>query len=112
MAHVPVRRLGLFLEHSISRGLRWAATEPNDERLWAHVRSAVAAFLEGLSRRGAFAGAQPAESYFVQCGPTTITETDVELGVVNVLVGVAPLRPAEFVELRIRVKALAAGSSA
>jgi uncharacterized protein len=100
--YVPVRRLMLYLEESIDRGLGWAAFEPNDEPTWTRIRTVVAAFLDETARGGAFAGTTPAESYVVRCGLDTTTQRDVENGVVVIEVGVAPLRPAEFVVVRIR----------
>jgi len=92
--YIPVRRLALFLEESLYRGTQWAVFEPNDEPLWA--------FMQGLFRQGAFAGQTPRDAYFVKCDHETTTPSDVNLGVVNVLIGFAPLRPAEFVILQFQ----------
>jgi phage tail sheath protein FI len=100
--YIPVRRTALFLEESLVRGLQWAVFEPNDEALWAQVRLNVSAFMQGLFRKGAFQGASPREAYFVKCDSETTTQNDVNLGVVNVLVGFAPLKPAEFVVISIQ----------
>lgn len=100
--YVPVRRLAIYLEQSIGRGLGWAAFEPNDEPTWTQVRAVVAAFLEEAFQSGAFAGRTPEKSYFVRCGLETTTQRDIENGIVVVEVGFAPLRPAEFVVFRIR----------
>src|SRR5262249_32323880 len=100
--YVPIRRLALYLEHSIDRGLGWAAFEPNDEPTWTRIRSLVEVFLEETYHANAFAGRTPAESYFVRCGHDTTTHRDIENGIVNIEVGFAPLRPAEFVVFRIR----------
>ncbi len=100
--YVPVRRTALFLEESIARGTRWVVFEPNDEPSWAQVRLAVGAFLHDLFRRGAFQGAAPGDAYFVKCDRETMTEAEISLGVVNIVVGFAPLRPAEFVVIRVR----------
>jgi hypothetical protein len=100
--YVPTRRLALYLEHSIDRGLDWAAFEPNDEPTWTRIRNLVEAFLEETFHANAFAGRTPEESFFVRCGHETTTQRDIENGIVNVEVGFAPLRPAEFVVLRIR----------
>jgi phage tail sheath protein FI len=94
--YVNVRRLSLFLERSLDRGLQWAASEPNDEALWAEVRPVAGRFLEATWRQGAFAGRTADEAYIVRCGRDTMTEEDVEGGHLNVLVGFAPIRPAEF----------------
>jgi phage tail sheath protein FI len=99
--YVNVRRLFLFLEHSIDRGTQWAVFEPNDEPLWAKVRVAVGAFLTGLFRQGAFAAQTIDDAYFVRCDRTTMTQADLELGNLNIQVGFAPLKPAEFVVIRI-----------
>jgi phage tail sheath protein FI len=100
--YIPIRRLALYMEHSIDEGLSWVVFEPNDEPLWESVRRAVEAFLSSLFRRGAFAGRTPHEAYFVKCGPETMTQEEIDTGVVNILVGFAPLRPAEFVTIRIQ----------
>jgi uncharacterized protein len=100
--YVAIRRLANFLESSLLIGLQWAVFEPNDEPLWSQVRLNVGSFLQGLFLQGAFAGATPKDAYVVKCDSTTTTPTDQALGVVNVLVGFAPLRPAEFVVLQIQ----------
>lgn len=100
--YVPVRRLALYLEESIDRGLGWAAFEPNDEPTWRTVREVVETFLDWVFRAGGLAGERPAEAFFVRCGTGTTTQREIENGVVNIEIGVAPLRPAEFVEFRIR----------
>jgi hypothetical protein len=94
--YVNVRRLALFLERSLDRGLQWAVFQPNAEPLWAEVRPVVGRFLDGIWRQGAFAGRTADEAYIVRCGTDTMTEEDVEGGHLNVLVGFAPTRPAEF----------------
>lgn len=94
--YVNVRRLSLFLERSLHRGLQWAVFEPNDESLWAEVRPIVGRFLDAIWRQGAFAGRTADEAYIVRCGRDTMTQEDVEGGHLNVLVGFAPARPAEF----------------
>ena len=100
--YVPVRRLALFVEESLYRGTQWAVFEPNDEPLWAQLRVNIGAFLNGLFRQGAFAGSSPAQAYRVKCDAETTTAADVNKGVVNVLVGFAPVKPAEFVVLKIQ----------
>lgn len=102
---VPVRRTALFLEQTLSRGLEWVVSEPDDERLWARIRLDVGAFLEGLFRQGAFQGRTSADAYFVQCDAETTSPDDVSQGLVTVLVGFAALRPAEFVVLRLQQQA-------
>ncbi len=100
--YVPVRRLALYLEESLYRGTQWVVFEPNDEPLWAEIRLNVGAFLQGLFRQGAFEGTTPQNAYFVKCDAETTTPNDQNLGRVNILVGFAPLRPAEFVILQIQ----------
>jgi Bacteriophage tail sheath protein len=100
--YVPVRRFALFIEESLVRGLRFAIFEPNDEPLWAQLRLAGGAFMNSLFRRGAFAGRTAREAYFVKADAETTTPQDQALGVVNVLVGFAPLRPAEFIVITVQ----------
>ena len=103
--YVPVRRLALFIEESLFRGLQWAVFEPNDEPLWRQLRSSAGAFMNGLFRQGAFAGAKASDAFFVKVDRETTTATDINLGIVNVVIGFAPLRPAEFVVITLQQKA-------
>ena len=103
--YVPVRRLALFLEESLARGLKFAVFEPNDEPLWATIRLAVGAFMNNLFRQGAFQGRTARDAYFVKVDSETTTQNDINLGIVNVVVGFAPLKPAEFVVVTIQQKA-------
>jgi phage tail sheath protein FI len=103
--YVNVRRMAMFLEQSLSRGLEWAVFEPNDEPLWGRIRAEAGAFLDDLSHRGAFAGTTPRESYFVKCDRDTTGQDDIDHGAVNVVVGFAPARPGEFVNVTIRLVA-------
>lgn len=100
--YIPIRRLALFMEESLYRGLKWAVFEPNDEPLWGQIRLNVGAFMHNLFRQGAFQGATPREAYFVKCDASTTTQNDRNLGIVNVVVGFAPLKPAEFVVLYLQ----------
>ncbi len=100
--YVPVRRFTLFLEESLYRGTQWVVFEPNDEPLWAQIRLNVGAFMHDLFRQGAFQGASPRDAYFVKCDKETTTQNDINRGVVNILVGFAPLKPAEFVIIQIQ----------
>jgi phage tail sheath protein FI len=100
--YVPVRRTALFIEESLYRGLQWAVFEPNDEPLWAQIRLNVGAFMHNLFRQGAFQGSSPRDAYFVRCDKETTTQNDINLGIVNVVVGFAPLKPAEFVVLKLQ----------
>ena len=94
--YVPVRRMALFLQESLARGLQWATFEPNDAALWDRIRSEADAFLDDLYRRGAFAGSTPRGAYFVTC------EAAADGGAVDVTLGFAPQKPAEFVVLALR----------
>jgi phage tail sheath protein FI len=100
--YVPVRRTALYIEESLATGLRWAVFEPNDEPLWSSIRLNVGAFMDNLYRQGAFAGSTPAQAYLVKCDKDTTRPSDQDKGVVNILVGFAPLKPAEFVVLKIQ----------
>jgi phage tail sheath protein FI len=100
--YVPVRRLALFIEESLYRGTQWVVFEPNDEPLWSQIRLNVGAFMQNLFRQGAFQGSTPREAYFVKCDGETTTQNDINLGIVNILVGFAPLKPAEFVIIKLQ----------
>lgn len=100
--YIPVRRMALYIEESLYQGLKWVVFEPNDVPLWSQIRLNVGSFLNGLFRQGAFAGVTPREAYFVKCDKDTTTQADVDRGIVNILVGFAPLKPAEFVVLKIQ----------
>jgi hypothetical protein len=100
--YIPVRRLALYIEASLYQGTQWVVFEPNDEPLWSQIRLNVGAFMRGLFQQGAFQGSTPASAYFVKCDSDTTTQADINLGVVNILVGFAPLKPAEFVILQIQ----------
>lgn len=100
--YIPVRRLALFLEESLYRGTQWVVFEPNDEPLWAQIRLNVGAFMNNLFRQGAFQGTSPREAYFVKCDSETTTQNDIDLGIVNIIIGYAPLKPAEFVILKFQ----------
>ena len=100
--YIPVRRTAIFLRVSIYNGIQWAVFEPNDEPLWASLRLNIGAFMNTLFRRGAFQGSTAKEAYFVKCDSETTTQADIDVGIVNVLVGFAPLKPAEFVVVKIR----------
>jgi hypothetical protein len=99
--YVPVRRTALFLEESLYRGSKWVVFEPNDEPLWAAIRLNIGSFMQTLFLKGAFQGQTPDQAYFVKCDSETTTQTDIDNGVVNILVGFAPLKPAEFVVIQI-----------
>jgi phage tail sheath protein FI len=106
--YVPVRRLALFLEESLYRGTQWVVFEPNDEPLWSQIRVSLGAFMQDLFRRGAFQGSTPRDAFFVLCDAETTTQTDIDRGIVNIVVGFAPLKPAEFVVIGIQQKTAAA----
>jgi phage tail sheath protein FI len=100
--YVPIRRLALFIEESVAQGISWVVFEPNDEPTWTLVRRTVESFVDEQFRQGAFAGQTPKESFFVRCGSDTMTQSDLDRGALVIEVGVAPLRPAEFVVIRIQ----------
>lgn len=100
--YVPVRRTALFLEESLYRGTQWVVFEPNDEPLWGQIRLNIGAFMQNLFRQGAFQGKSPKEAYFVKCDKETTTQNDINLGIVNIIVGFAPLKPAEFVIIKFQ----------
>jgi hypothetical protein len=99
--YVPVRRTALFLEESLYRGTKWVVFEPNDASLWAAIRLNITSFLQTLFVKGAFQGQTPDQAYFVKCDGETTTQADIDNGIVNILVGFAPLKPAEFVVITI-----------
>lgn len=100
--YLPVRRLALFIEESLYRGTQWAVFEPNDEPLWAQIRLNLGAFMHDLFVQGAFQGQAPRDAYFVKCDKETTPQHAVDKGIVNIVVGFAPLKPAEFVVLKIQ----------
>ena len=100
--YIPVRRTALYIEESLYRGTQWVVFEPNDEPLWAQIRLNVGAFMHNLFRQGAFQGSTPKDAYFVKCDKETNTQNDINLGIVNIVVGFAPLKPAEFVIIQLQ----------
>ncbi len=100
--YIPVRRLVDYIEQSLVQSLKWVVFQPNDPQLWTRITVEVGNFLSGLYSQGAFQGATPSQAYFVQCDSTTTTPTDIAQGIVNIVVGVAPVDPAEFVILQIQ----------
>jgi hypothetical protein len=100
--YIPIRRLALYIEESLYRATQWVVFEPNDEPLWAQIRLNVGAFMHNLFRQGAFQGSTPRKAYFVKCDNETTTQNDRNLGIVNIVVGFAPLKPAEFVIIKIQ----------
>ena len=99
--YINVRRLFIFVEKSIERGTQWVVFEPNDEPTWARVRRSVSAFLNGLWLDGMLQGAKREDAYFVRCDRTTMTQADIDNGRLIVVIGIAPVKPAEFVIFRI-----------
>jgi uncharacterized protein len=99
--YVPVRRIALFLEQSLIAGLRWAVFEPNAAPLWAEIVASIEPFMTGLFRQGAFQGIKPEQAFFVKCDGVTTTQSDIDNGIVNIVIGFAPLKPAEFVIIKI-----------
>ena len=100
--YIPVRRLALYIEESVYRGTRWDIFEPNAEPLWAKIRLSVNAFMQDLFRQGALQGSSPGDAYFVRCDSTTITQSDIDQGILNVEIGFAPIKPAEYIIIRIQ----------
>ena len=101
-----MRRLFIFVEESIDEGTQWVVFEPNDEPLWARVRQTITNFLTSVWRNGALQGAKPDEAFFVKCDRTTMTQDDIDNGRLICLIGIAPVKPAEFVIFRIQQKTL------
>jgi len=108
--YIAVRRLANYIEQSLKTGLQWTVFEPNDQQLWEAVRLQTVTFMQSLFLQGAFAGATPSDAYYVTCDNTTTTIVDIENGIVNVIVGFAPVSPAEFVVLQIQAIAGRSGS--
>lgn len=108
--YVPVRRLALFLEESLYRNTQWVVFEPNDEPMWSQVRLSIGAFMQDLFRRGAFQGSSPRDAFFVRCDGDTTTQYHIDRGIVNILIGFAPLKPAEFVVIALQQKTASAGA--
>lgn len=103
--YIPVRRTAIFLEQSIYQGIQFAVFEPNDEPLWSSLRLNITAFMTNLFRQGAFQGRSASDAFLVMCDSTTTTQQDIDAGVVNIIVAFAPLKPAEFVVLKLTQKA-------
>lgn len=99
--YVPVRRMALFIEQTLFNNLTWVVFEPNDEPLWIAIRTSIERFMLSLFRQGAFQGSTPSQAFQVQCDHTTTTQEDVNNGTVNIIVAFAPLKPAEFVVVKI-----------
>ena len=99
--YVPVRRMALFLEQTLYRSLTWVVFEPNDEPLWVAIRTSIESFMLSLFHQGAFQGDSPSAAFKVLCDSSTTTQNDIDLGIVNIVVAFAPLKPAEFVVIQI-----------
>jgi uncharacterized protein len=99
--YVPVRRTALFIEQTLYNNLGWAVFEPNDEPLWIALRITVENFMLSLFSQGAFQGGKPSQAFLVQCDASTTTQTDIDNGIVNIIVAFRPLKPAEFVVIKI-----------
>jgi uncharacterized protein len=100
--YIPVRRLANYIEASLYQGIQWVVFEPNAEPLWSQIRLNIGTFMQQLFEQGAFQGTTPANAYFVKCDSESTTQADIDQGVVNIVVGFAPLFPAEFVILQIQ----------
>ncbi|WP_217909747.1 DUF2586 family protein [Pseudenhygromyxa sp. WMMC2535] len=103
--YLAIRRLALFIQESLYRGLKWAVFEPNDAPLWRQLSASAGAFMNSLFRQGAFAGKKASDAFFVKVDRETTTQNDINLGIVNVVIGFAPLKPAEFVVITLQQKA-------
>jgi hypothetical protein len=99
--YVPVRRMALFLEQTLYANLKWVLFEPNADPLWSAISMSINAFMLGLFKQGAFQGNTPSQAFSVQCDSQTTTQADIDSGIVNIVVGFAPLKPAEFVIITI-----------
>jgi phage tail sheath protein FI len=108
--YVPVRRLLMYIEQSIDLGLQWAVFEPNDQALWSRITRSIVNFLTDVWRSGALEGTKPEQAFFVQCGPTTMTQSDIDAGRLIAVVGVAPVKPAEFIIIRMSLMTASNGS--
>jgi phage tail sheath protein FI len=106
--YIPVRRLALFIEESVRRGTEWAVFEPNDEKLWQLITASVSNFMLSLWQQGALTGERPQQAFFVSCNPTTMTQDDIENGIINIEIGFAPVHPAEFVVIYLQLLGVAA----
>ena len=100
--YIPVRRTASYILRSLSEALRWAVHKPNGEQLWSQLRMNVTAFMQGLFHQGAFKGVSSREAFFVLCDASTTSADDINQGIVNIVVGFAPLKPAEFVVISLR----------
>ncbi len=100
--YLPVRRMALYIEESLYRGTQWVVFEPNEEKSWSQIRISVGAFMQSLFLQGAFQGTTPKNAYFVKCDRETTTQDDIKKGIVNIVVGFAPLKPAEFIIIKIQ----------
>jgi phage tail sheath protein FI len=99
--YVPVRRMTLFIEQTLVANLKWVVFEPNDEPLWLAIKSSIEAFLLSLFNQGALQGSTPSDAFQVKCDATTTTSSDQQNGIVNIVIGVALLKPAEFVVIKL-----------
>jgi uncharacterized protein len=108
--YIPVRRAALFIEESLYQGSKWANFEPNDELLWSQIRLSFGAFMTNLFRLGAFQGTKAGDAFFIKCDETTTSQDDIDRGIVNIVVGFAPLKSAEFVVIYIQQMAGQVGS--
>ena len=104
--YINVRRLFIFVEESIDEGTQFVVFEPNDEPLWARVRATITNFLTTVWRSGALQGTKPDEAFFVKCDRSTMTQDDIDNGRLICVIGIAPVKPAEFVIFRIQQKTI------
>jgi len=102
--YISVRRLALFIEESIFRGTQWVIFEPNGENVWSQIRQSVRLFLYTIFLQGGFSGSQPDEAYYVKCDSYTTTANDIQNGILNIIVGIAPINPSQFINIGIRLR--------
>jgi phage tail sheath protein FI len=93
--------MALFLEQTLYSNLTWVVFEPNDEPLWVAIRTSIESFMLSLFHQGAFQGSTPSQAFQVKCDSSTTTQQDIDNGIVNIIVAFAPLKPAEFVIIKI-----------
>jgi phage tail sheath protein FI len=100
--YLNVRRLFQVIKQSVTKGTEWVVFEPNDQRLWGDIERNIRAYLKVLWNNHALQGATPEEAFYVKCDPTTNPQENIDLGIVTIEIGVAPVKPAEFVQINIQ----------
>ena len=102
LKYAPVKRAALFIEETLRRALTWVVFEPNEETPWTHMRGSIDGFMHNLFGQGALAGSRQSEAFFVKCGPATTPQADIDRGIINIMVGFAPIKPSEFVIIPVQ----------